>query len=403
MDISTSGDTVSATLYMVYFLGYLSQRLYSRASPIESPVESPAGTGVHSDGMHIPRTIRVLHHSLIHLQSLLDIEIYSSSGVLQGVPTGSTVDTVRHLAHIHDDVYHLIRKHDCLPQVRFYRVLTTFLLSKLFCTASGLTYLGMDHTYHHGRTFADSLGLDSTLCRQAETLAHIPQMDRLERFKIQVAYSHTANVTGEKMLCADDTVGWCQRCDLACCWERMQTLANVASPESTVAPASFVDVVYRTQKQMYTSVHLDASEQYLSFIEHLGFLCGHLQSMLVHMLETTDEHRLPGCLDKYGHLRKAYKYAMRTTYAYGMLSGDPEVAAGFGLSTSVLTDLRHPEDLPADTIAGICTRLETVQNILVVHALDCAPQSIRGLVSPIVPESGCPPRSRQHRQYLGNT
>jgi hypothetical protein len=367
MDISTAGDTASATLCMVYFLGCISRRLYPSLGDIPCLGD-------------IPSVVGTMHHGLNHLQTLLDIEIYSSSGVFHGTPTGQEADTARYMTHIHDNVYHLIRKHDCMPQMRFYRILVAYLLSRIYYTKNGVEYLKDTTSTQQGVKFVRQLRLHTTLCDQAQTLTQISKLSRLERFKIQLAYSHDANITAGHLM---NSLTGEQRCEWACRWERMQSIANVASPESTVAPATYVDVVYRTQKKMKHYVHLDSTEQYLSFIENLGFLCSHFKH--IGNGKGIKRDGVISHLADHGHLRKAYKYAIRTVNAFGMISGDPHAMSNFRLDESRGEQLRHPETLDdTELIAEICVVLETVQNVMVDNALICAPHSIRVLLTPVV-------------------
>lgn len=122
-------------------------------------------------------------------------------------------------------------------------------------------------------------------------------LSRKSRFAIQIAAStESGRLAGLVLTTVDVTA----RHLLLVRWEHMETLANAMSPESTVAPSTFVDVVLGGQLQMRSRTMLGTRELYLVLVENLGFLWTHLR----------DE----GVGNR--HVRKAYKYAMRSCGAY---------------------------------------------------------------------------------------
>jgi hypothetical protein len=142
-------------------------------------------------------------------------------------------------------------------------------------------------------------------------------------------------------------------CDAASQWELCATMANVVTPGSTVAPATFIDVVFKGQ-QKRQHIQLDGTEQYLSLLENLGYLC--------HSLDT-------------GEIRRAYKYARRTLQAFSLLVGKP---MPFVLTIEIENQLR--QDQTAHTLQLHQEIIHQVVDYLFPFLLSCAPPIVRFVV-----------------------
>jgi hypothetical protein len=121
-------------------------------------------------------------------------------------------------------------------------------------------------------------------------------LSRKSRFAIQIAASAESGDIARQVLRTTDEL---HRQELLVEWEHMETLANVMSPESTVAPSTFVDVVLGGQLKMRRQTVLGPRELYLVLLENLGFMEMHLKPS-----------------DGKIQLRKSYKYATRACGAY---------------------------------------------------------------------------------------
>jgi hypothetical protein len=142
-------------------------------------------------------------------------------------------------------------------------------------------------------------------------------------------------------------------------WEYLECLANAMSNESTVAPATFVDVVIGEQQRRRFRTHLDTLDLYVVFLENLGFLCKHVQK---------------GPSDS-GALRQAYKYAGRACSAHSRMLGPNDrgsrLLEAVGLRPGIETVLLRlpPGEINASTLKSIHQSLTVLFEALLVEAL----------------------------------
>jgi hypothetical protein len=258
MDVAISGPRAAdVCLVMVYCLGRVSKRLFRMSQD-------------------------TITASLYGIQVLLDIEIYSSSGIIRSSPD---IETRRRsgLHEIENGLFQMVRSRETTDW--FYRVLVSYLW---------LQIIGGVDTLHCISLLSNDPHAEATLNEMIKSRS----LSRKCRFRIQIAASAASGQLASNILAAVDDD---YRHLLLSRWEHMETLANVMSRESTVAPATFVDVVLGEQLEMRGQIRLGNRELYLVLLENLGF-------MEMHLIQ---QHR--GCSQ---HLRKAYKYAERCASAY---------------------------------------------------------------------------------------
>jgi hypothetical protein len=258
IDVIVSGPEAAALcVVMVYCLGLLSERLVGRS-----------GTDTVSA-------------SFEGLQRLLDIELYSSSGVIRVAPTVTTRGVQSGLHEIENGLFQMVRQVETTDW--FYRVLVSYLWMQL---TQGDTIL---------RRVRLLVG-DAHARHVLSELLKARSLSRKDRFSIQIAASAESSILAQLVFRTTDEL---QRLDLLLRWEHMETLANVMSPESTVAPATFVDVVVGGQLKMRSRTVLGTRDLYLVLLENLGFM---------------EMYLVPW--DGNVQLYKAYKYATRACGAY---------------------------------------------------------------------------------------
>jgi hypothetical protein len=260
MDVAISGPlSAEVCLVMVYCLGVVSKRILD----IRTDTISASFSG---------------------LQRLLDIELYSSSGVIRAAqpPPPPTCLRLRSGLHeIDNGLYQMVRSRNS-PNW-FYKVLVSYLWTQITGGTEILRKVRLIVGDGHAERTLDELLVSRSLSRKS-------------RFAIQIAASAESGRIAQLVLATtDDTY----RHEMLVRWEHMEALSNTMSPESTVAPATFVDVVLGGQLKMRSHTMLGTRELYLVVLENIGFMETHLRT-------TT------GCQ----HLCKAYKYAIRCCSAY---------------------------------------------------------------------------------------
>jgi hypothetical protein len=258
MDVAISGDMAAEVcLVMVYCLGLVSKRLLCISSDTISA-------------------------SLNGLQRILDIELYSSSGVIRS-PDQENPRRRSGLHEIQNGLFQMVRSRETTDW--FYRVLVSYMWMQIN---------GGADTIRNLRLLSNDAYAQSTLNELTKSHA----LSRKSRFRIQIAASAASGCIASSIFSTKDND---HRHMLLTRWEHMETLANVMSAESTVAPATFVDVVFGEQLKMRGQIRLGKRELYLVLLENLGFM---------------ERHLTQACGKHNQHLRRAYKYAMRSSSAY---------------------------------------------------------------------------------------
>jgi hypothetical protein len=263
VDVAVSGPySAEVALILIYALGLLSKDL------LKGTVAS----------------MQTLTASLAGWQKLLDIEVYSSSGVIRTHP-GQTVGPHRGLHEIENGLYQLVRNSRCSGLTLCYRVLAAYLWTRLPNGAAAIEKLGLMRD-------------GPEAFRKLAALKRARELGRSDRLILQLAASYSAAAAARLALTEEGAI-----CSHLARWEYTEALANAMSPESTVAPATFVDVVIGSQRRQRSQTVMAVDELYLVLLENLGFMREHLEATPISA----------------SHTRKAFKYGERCCSAYARM------------------------------------------------------------------------------------
>jgi hypothetical protein len=120
----------------------------------------------------------------------------------------------------------------------------------------------------------------------------------LGKFKTQIHATLEAQKFATLLL-ADDC-GSSNFCWVSAEWEKYQTIANIASPESSWAVDTFVIVVLDEQRNLGSTLLIQTESYWTALLENLG--------SMIHQMHEKD-------------YRKAYKYAMRISFCIDGIMG----------------------------------------------------------------------------------
>ena len=290
IDITITKDHTSIAYLFAFSLGVFNSLLFKQKS----------------------RTVNgYIEQYLREFQKIFDIVPYSSNGIIsmnnsEKYRDGS--ESFKKFLHpVYEDSistsYQVIHKYVCSLQSRIYEVTYIVLLKKLLeeltihpISSKSVNLFKKDVELILKTSSNKSLEI-------SKYVSDIAKGDPLKKFKTQLWASDKSNFFAEKIITTDFvTTSNIPKyyCANASSWEFYQILANMASPEASIAVQTFVTTVLSSQRGLINEVDMQTDMLWVSCLENM---CS--------MLHQRGD----------GNVRKQYKYAYRILEIIYMMLG----------------------------------------------------------------------------------